>query len=351
MTVIDSYLDTLFAPYPDSERMRSAREELRGMMEDKQHDLLASGATEAQAVGQVIAEFGNLDEVADLLGIQRDIDGDAPLPPAEQGPPPLTMERAEAYVQRVKDSQILTAISTPLFVLSPTVMLFLLWIAESGGPLSDSVAVGIGLAALLMIIAAGVLLGMRRDARLRPFQDIEDGEFTLTRPVRQYAERLWDDERTGTGKGVAVALFILSPLCVILPPLLTGDDMRLRPRPDQLTLFDGGSLAILGVVGTLVLISLGLFCWIAPNGTERATETLLQKYDEYGLEISTSPVLRAVAALWWPVTVAAFLIWGLGFDGWDRAWILFPIAGILYGALWGLAGALSGGDEKPARRH
>lgn len=350
MTVIDSYLDTLFAPYPDSDRMRSAREELRGMMEDKQQDLVASGATEAQAVGQVIAEFGSLDEVADALGIQREIDGAAAAAPAEQGPPPLELERAEAYVQRVRSSQILTAISTPLFVLSPAVLMFLLWLSSSGVALSDEVAVGIGLAVLLVVVSAGVLIGMRRDAQVRPFRDIEAGDFTLTRPAREYAERLWDSERSGRGKSVAVALFILSPLCLILPALLFGDDMRLRPRPDQLTLFDGGQLTLLGTVGTLALVALGLFCWIAPNGTERAAENLLHEHDDQDdPEHSASPVVRVAAALWWPVTTAAFLIWGLGFDGWDRAWILFPIAGILYGALWALNGALID-DDQPRRR-
>ena len=38
VNVIDSYLDTLFAPYPDSPRLREARAELRTMMEDSRTD-------------------------------------------------------------------------------------------------------------------------------------------------------------------------------------------------------------------------------------------------------------------------------------------------------------------------
>lgn len=335
MTVIDSYLDTLFAPYPDSERMRTARQELRSMMEDKQQDLLASGATEAQAVGQVIAEFGSLDEVAEVLGIQREIDGRTTEVPAEQGPPPLARDRAEAYVQAVTSSQILTAVSTPLFVLSPTVMLFLLWLSSSGTALRDEAAVGIGLAALLVIVVTGVLLGMRRDAVVRAFRDIEAGDFALTRPVREYAEQLQGTDRSALGKGVAVALFILSPLCVILPPLFDST----------------GTSALLGTVGTLVLVAVGLFCWIAPNATERAAENLLLEHeDQTAPEDSTSPAVRAIAAVWWPVTIAAFLIWGLGFNGWGQAWVLFPISGILYGALWALNGALTGEDQRLRRR-
>ena len=53
MNVIDSYLDTLFSPYPDTARLREARRELRAMMEDQQQGLLADGLTESQAVGRV----------------------------------------------------------------------------------------------------------------------------------------------------------------------------------------------------------------------------------------------------------------------------------------------------------
>lgn len=41
MSVIDSYLDTLFAPYPDTPRLREARTELRTMMENQLDGLMA----------------------------------------------------------------------------------------------------------------------------------------------------------------------------------------------------------------------------------------------------------------------------------------------------------------------
>ena len=79
MSVIDSYLDTLFAPYPDSSRMRSARIELRAMMEDAYNDAITQGKTHNEAVGQVITDFGNLHELAPVLGIAQDIQpGGAP---------------------------------------------------------------------------------------------------------------------------------------------------------------------------------------------------------------------------------------------------------------------------------
>ena len=39
------------------------------MMEDKYNELIADGKSDNEAVGTVIAEFGNLDEISEDLGI------------------------------------------------------------------------------------------------------------------------------------------------------------------------------------------------------------------------------------------------------------------------------------------
>lgn len=41
------------------------------MMEDKYNELIAEGKSDNEAVGTVIAEFGNLDEISEELGIQN----------------------------------------------------------------------------------------------------------------------------------------------------------------------------------------------------------------------------------------------------------------------------------------
>ena len=50
--------------------MQRAKDELWQMMEDKYTDLISEGMSENEAVGTVIAEFGNLDDFADLHNIR-----------------------------------------------------------------------------------------------------------------------------------------------------------------------------------------------------------------------------------------------------------------------------------------
>ena len=69
MDAIKNYLETMFLNLPNTPEVQKAKYELGQMMEDKYRELIADGKTENEAIGTVIAEFGNLDELAEDLGI------------------------------------------------------------------------------------------------------------------------------------------------------------------------------------------------------------------------------------------------------------------------------------------
>ena len=70
METIRNYLNAMFAGLPDTLEVRRAYEELAAMMEDKYTELIGEGCSENEAVGTVISEFGNLEELAQDLGIE-----------------------------------------------------------------------------------------------------------------------------------------------------------------------------------------------------------------------------------------------------------------------------------------
>ncbi|MGO3288323.1 permease prefix domain 1-containing protein [Brachybacterium sp. AOP42-C2-15] len=335
MNVIDSYLDTLFAPYPETPRLREARTELRAMMEDKQQGLIEDGLPESQAVGQVIAEFGTLEEVAPVLGISAEL-GRAAAAPVVSPAAPLELERARAYVEAVRRSQWMPAAGLVLFVLSAAPLLLLL-AATGAQEASAGWVIGVGVTAVLVMVSLSLLLMMARNARLSDFEDIDEGGFTLTAQVRSYAQEIHREHRRSTllATAVAITLWILSALPTLLSALLT----------------DGESPATLyGVSGTLVIVALGLAIIARAGWSDSATSTLLQQKEENEtLEHSDSPAVRVVAALYWPVMLAAYLIWSFGSGDWGLTWVIWPVAGVLYGALSGLGVALRGDDS--ARKH
>lgn len=70
METLRIYLNNMFRNLPDTAEVQRAKDELWQMMEDKYADLISDGMSENEAVGTIIAEFGNLDDFADILNIR-----------------------------------------------------------------------------------------------------------------------------------------------------------------------------------------------------------------------------------------------------------------------------------------
>lgn len=71
MEAIREYLNNLFMSLPETPAVLRAKAELLEMMEDKYEELIREGKSEKEAVGTVLSEFGNLEELAEELGIDE----------------------------------------------------------------------------------------------------------------------------------------------------------------------------------------------------------------------------------------------------------------------------------------
>ena len=74
METIKNYLEAMFANMPNTPEVKKAKAELLAMMEDKYNEMIAEGINENTAVGTVISEFGNLDELAEDLGLEKEVE-------------------------------------------------------------------------------------------------------------------------------------------------------------------------------------------------------------------------------------------------------------------------------------
>ena len=70
MEAIREYLNNLFMSLPETPEVLRAKAELLEIMEDKYEELIREGKTEKEAIGIVISEFGDLQELAGELGIE-----------------------------------------------------------------------------------------------------------------------------------------------------------------------------------------------------------------------------------------------------------------------------------------
>lgn len=346
MKVVDSYLATMFAPYPQTPKFVQARHDLRLMMEDQVEGLMSEGLTETQALGKVIAEFGSLDEVSEELGLNEELaEYHAVVQPQISSKPNLPLDTVRAYWNEVHTQAPRRATGVALYLLAPAFLMFCLAMGglwkqgrENGKSNllmtldPEPVMLIVGLTGLLVLVALGVVLSRLAQAPLKRIVDVETESFSLAPDTAQWLKKQTKDQGTQNTllRSIAVVLFIVSSLAVIIPSVLDSSE----------------SAVLFGVGILLVLVAVGVWLLNYKGSAEKAEEDLLRgerDADDFDFSDSSSPAIRILGAIYWPLLIAIFFIWGFVFDGWGSNWVVFPVGGVIY---WALSEAASAYDKE-----
>lgn len=341
MNIIISYLDTMFSAYPETPRLAEAKAELQGMMEDAYTNLIAEGRSENEAVGQVIRDFGNLSEVAPELGIATEIapvtaasfaqagSGSAPAQPLH---PPVTMTEARGYADAKQRVRFRVALAVALFVLSPIAIVTLPAAERIGAlPFSSGIATLIGLLVLFACVAAGVMTLVSTSQEFATLRRIADGKFSPDPVVSAWATELAQQHERGRVRALrfAVPLWILSPLPLITFSLLRDD----LPRENL--------WVVSGVAILLLIVATGLFILLPTTWAQSAAEHLTGAEAESAvLDAEKNGIVGVVASFYWPLLTAIYLAWSFIGNAWGHSWIIWPVGGVLFGAIAAGTGAL-----------
>jgi len=325
MNVYLAYLDTMFRAYPATATMLEAKTELQGMMEDAYNSYVASGLSENEAVGRVITEFGNLDELAPVLGITAEIG--APAPTGTPAHPRITLEDAKGFAEVRRGTQKTLAIAVSLFVFSPICVLIASMLSTGD---SDNLT-ALGLIPMLVIIAAGVVMLVGVDQKRAAYKHISSYRFATNPVVNVWATELEREhsQRRSVTLQIAVGLWILAvaPIMVFsaLLPNLGGEDKG----------------SVIGVMTTLAFVGLGLLVFLPNNWASEVAEIVTKKHGAMGdSEDESTSLVGLIASVYWPLLVVIFLAWSFIGNAWATSWIIWPIGGVLFGVIAATTGAI-----------
>lgn len=347
MNVIIAYLDTMFSAYPLTPRMLEAKAELQTMMEDAYTGFIAQGLSENEAVGRVITEFGNLDELAPVLGISAEIAPPASAPgaagiagegsadaPRARTYPVITLEEAQGFAESRRTTQPRLAAAVALFTISPVPLLVgvLLGGGNQGDGNGDDRLTGLGLIPLLLLIAIGVIIVIGVDQKRAAYKHIAGYRFSGDPAVTAWARKLEqsNERRRRISLQIAVGLWILSAAPILLTSLMFPD------------LGGRGNGALVGVICTLIVVAAGLLVFLPNNWASEVADVVSRQHGaigEGGDEDDDSSLVGVIAAIYWPLLTAVFLAWSFIGDAWGRSWIVWPIGAVLFGAIAAGTGA------------
>lgn len=310
MDTIKNYLDNMFLSLPVTEEVLKAKEELFQMMEDKYEELIAEGKSKNEAVGVVISEFGNLEEIAEELGIKTAVEN-------TESKDLLPLDRVKAYIAgSLKRADYISA-GVLLCICCVVPPIVLEYINLDG--------VGATLMFVLIAIAVGffIVAGTKSD----DIKAIERGEFTLGIESAEYVanekKRYLSTAKMMLSIGVGLCI-----LCVFPPILLdsaVGNDFT----------------DALGGAGLFCSVGLGVFL-ITNQANKMAGYDRLLKLNEVGsmgekfVEAEDRPsntIVGTILSVYWYTVLCVFLIVGFVSFHWFAALSIWFYALLAYIAL------------------
>ena len=294
----------------------------------------------AQSVPDIqrILEMSRLFSVSTdyLLKDDMDYGSEALGESAEETDSPLRrvdMETASAFLAFRRNWAPRIALAVFLCIISPVALIMLGAFSEYGVlNLSENAAGGIGLIILLLLVAGAVSIFIIYGMKNQPFEFLEkeniDTAYGVTGMVREYRERCAAVCSTQIVLGVVLCILSVLPLFGAL--CVTEDDL----------------VIILCVCLLLVIVAVGVVFLILAGMKRGAANMLLQEGDYSREEKKRNRLTSTAAGVYWLLVTAGFLAWSFTTGGWNRTWIVWPVAGVLFPAAMAVVGAIRSKNEK-----
>jgi len=317
METIINYIDNLFRNYPDTPRVRKAREELLAIMEDKYHELKSQGKSENEAIGVVISEFGNMDEIVSEFG--EDGDTSKENSGGYEEVYPMNTDQAKEYVSWKISYGYFIALGVALCILSP-VTACILDIFSEAGILSSRFTNMLGGVALFGMVAAGVVIfiikGIADDDRV---EKLKGKKILLDNGGRDYMEREKNayTPKFSTAIATGVGLCIMS----VMPAII----MEALVEETKFYWFEDMAGALL-----FVMVACGVACFITA-GTRKEAYDVVLGLKEIHKPKKKNKVMEMVSSIYWLFITFIYLAWSFLGNAWGISWVIWPLSGIIFG--------------------
>lgn len=322
METITTYLNHMFQGLPATPELQRARAELGQMTEDRYQELIAEGVSENEAVGRVISQFGNLDDLADELGIRAELDR------AHEDGLKFDEQQAERFVKvRHRAAHFIGGGVLVTLIGVAAMVLFAAEETDDGSYLFNPEygnvfeAVGFGIMFLCFAIAVGMFIFA--GVSLSRFEAAEHGvEVPLGTRQRYGSLREAETGKFAVLLGIGIGLILLGVAAVGIVDALTNENE---------------AAVIATVTVLLVLVGAGIYL-IVLAVMRRATLGMLAQQGEYEpsrreREKKSNFLLDVVAGPYWMLMVVIYLVWSFIGNNWQISWMLWPIAGVMFGLI------------------
>ncbi len=240
----------------------------------------------------------------------------------------ISMETANVYLSLLQNTSSKIALGVLLCILSPIMLIGLTgWSDhETGAFLSGEAAVSIGMTVLLLMVAVAVAIFIIYGRKMETYDFLEKEPIELAYGVKGLVEKeKFRYESTHSRKLVlGIVLCILSAVPIMV--LAISDK--------------NGRLAILGVNLCLILVAIGVYLLVSTGIIYGGFQRLLEEGDYTRRQKAENKRNDVIDKIYWCLVTAIYLAWSFITMEWERTWIIWPVAGVFYGAVVGISSVM-----------
>lgn len=235
----------------------------------------------------------------------------------------VSMEEANSYLDLTQNIAHKMALGVAMCIMSPAIIITLsnLYLLDQFS-FSENQSQAIALTLFFITIASAVVIFISIGMKFKDFEYLKtepiETEYGVSGMVKSKMKAY--KETYSKYNIIGVTLCILSVLPVILSSFADKD------------LTDG-----IGVIGTLFMVAVGVFMLVTVGTIWSSFNVLLQE-GEYSVEgKAKSKVVGSIAGIYWLLTTALYLFISFYYGAWDKSWMIWPVAGVLFGAVAAIA--------------
>ena len=285
---------------------------------------------------QSVPDMGRIVQLSELFGVSTDyllkdeMEAMEAVTLEESGSAArtVTMEEANAYLAMREKNARTVPLGVMMCILSPVLLILFSGLSENGnGRLKETTATGLGLLWLFALVAGAVALFVISGIRSARFEVLEkepiDTLYGVDGMVRERRERFQSAFTVQLTLGIVLCVAAVVPIFVSL--ILFGE----AELPELIA-----TCLMLGLIACGVLL-------IVRSSIIWDSYKILLEEGDYTREAKEDKKRHGyIGGIYWGLVTAGYLAWSFLTMGWERTWIVWPVAAVAYGAVFGIVKAL-----------
>lgn len=236
----------------------------------------------------------------------------------------VSLEEANVYMNLVEGSAKKIAAAVAACILSPVLLILLGGLSEYGNlSITENMAGGIGVTILLLIVAGAVATFIMLGMKLEKYEFLELEDISLQYGGYGAVEKKREEFEATYKKCIAIGV----SLCIIsVVPLMVAVALSLP------------EIAYVYCVDLiLIFVAFGVFLMTWSGMIYGSYQKLLEEGEYTREKKMENKQNKGLSKVYWCIATAIYLGVSFWTGRWDRTWIIWPVAGVLFAAVCGVA--------------